>query len=255
MRHAIYLIIVIFLCACSKNKTPIEKYVERTNKQCPIPLYPNSKSQFLGISLSDSTILFTYNIHESEAYWNEDSIQQAQSLRKDIEKMLASKQFEMQELLDHLLQSKLATKFLYTNSADSERKILITFSHEELLQLKDAYSTIATDDKSQLQYILDSLSNSTPIILEEGASIESLKLNTAADTFLHLHIQLQEEPFMALRAMSSKDRLQQHHELIQSLQNTSHLAPLLSYIKHYHIPTYTTYSGITSKDTVNIMFK
>ena len=253
MRFNLLLLLLLILTACTKQKSALETYVEHTNKQCPMPLSPHSKSQFMGITLTDSSALFSYSLHDDEVDWNIDAKQQSHTLRRDIANMLLSAEPEMQELLALLKESAIAAQFSYESNTDPQRKILITFTPEQLSLLGNIDEPAEQSEANFLTSFVDSLRKHTPQQLSEGTTLQNIELQTASAPQLHLCIQLQEEPFMALRASANRELNHQLPELLDALKKTS-LHPLLEYCNSNEVKIHTVYTGITSQDSVEVNF-
>ena len=253
MRFNLLLLLLLILTACTKQKSALETYVEQTNKQCPMPISPYSKSQFMGITLTDTSALFSYSLHDDEVDWTTPVEQQSQTLRHDIANMLQSDEPEMQELLALLRASSIAAQFSYESITDPERKILITFTPEQLTHLDQVDNPSEEDENNFLTSFVDSLRHQTPILLSEGTTLQNIELQTASAPQLNLCIQLQEEPFMALRVSANRELSTQLPELLDALKKTS-LLPLIEYCNSNEVRIRTVYKGITSQDSVEITF-
>lgn len=245
------LIILLLFSSCSKSKSPLELYVEQTNKQCPTPIHPHSKSNFMGITLTDTTALFAYSIHDEDVDWLKSS--NYSTLRKDISAMLTSQRSEMQELLSLLKESGVSAQFSYQSATDPSIKLLIKFTEEQIAEMLKPKKEINTPPQSRLTDLIDSLKTQLPLTLTEGETIENIQIITSPDTTITLTIQLPEEPFMALRLLSQTDNNTQKSELLHTIKN-SPILPLFEIIPNTSAQLQANYIGVTSKDTVNVKF-
>jgi hypothetical protein len=237
-RVCLLAILGALVASCKKKLTPLELYIEQTNEVCPMPISAHSDSEFRGISIRDSLLVFTYTMADHEVDWKNDYA----ALRAEVKNTLTSSLPEMQELLDLMLESKKGAQFLYQSKADARKEIVITFTPTDILNFFEVGILEDTPTPTVESHVRDLLYQ-TPLELSEGVVLTDITL--MADT-LHLAITLPEEAFMALKTQSQTDQVQTSEEMRDALQKTK-LHKILAHPSAYHTLRLEL-SGVTSQE-------